>query len=456
MRVLFDIFPSYGHQHASYKLAHILQEASHHVCYIGEPPYMENVPAGIDRKYIPAHIFNFIEYKYDTRWKNIKFAFRERKNHRVSQYNRQIIRQYDQLIAEFKPDVILLDHHYVQKAILYYSYQVPVISIQTAPASEMDIRIPPFRSSHIPTNSFYSRIYTWYLWQSYLWIKKGRQLISRIVYFGEDHLSDVKRMAKQTGFPLKRQIDHQHYKGFGEFGLKNIPQLLLSPRDFDFPRPLKPNQYAVGPLLYDSTDETIQDKRYLCVIDHLIKEKKQKKTSLLYCSLGTLNSFGIANSFKIFKYVIEIAKQHPEYRIILSIGEYLNSGLLLPTPDNVFMFKSLPQKHLLKHCDLMIAHGGQNSITECIMNEVPLLIYPFFNGSDLGGNSARVVYHTIGNRGFIHKETVDDMEANIKDVLHNPRYRRSIREMRLRFEIKNQSKEAITIIESIVHAYRHS
>jgi len=144
---------------------------------------------------------------------------------------------------------------------------------------------------------------------------------------------------------------------------------------------------------------------------------------------------------------------NPEYRIVISSGEFINPALLLPTPDNVFLFKSVPQNHLLQYCDMMIAHGGQNSITECVMNEVPLLIYPFFKGSDLGGNSARVVYHGIGNRGFIKKESVTGMEEKIRDVLSNPVYRENIHKMHLKFEEKNNSNEAIGIIESIVKNY---
>jgi len=105
-----------------------------------------------------------------------------------------------------------------------------------------------------------------------------------------------------------------------------------------------------------------------------------------------------------FLYVIAIAQRNPDYRVVISSGEFVNPAMLLPTPDNVFLFKTLPQKHILQYYDMMIAHGGQNSITECVMNEVPLLIYPFFKGSDLGKNSARVVYHGIGARGFIEND----------------------------------------------------
>jgi len=455
MTIIFDIYPSYGHQHATYKLAKILKDVGHTIYYIGDDRYFKNLPSEFNRRSIPSFIFSFMDKGTKDVWKSLKTAFMEKREHEFYHFNQQTIQQYDELIEEIKPDVILVDHHYVQKAVLYFKYRIPVVSVQTAPASEMDVNTPPFCSVHIPNQSLYSKIYIRYLWYSHLLIKKIRFLYYTIVLLGENHLSDVMRLSKQTGYPLKKNIDYNHYKGNGEFGLKNIPQLLLSPRDFDFPRPLKRNQYAIGPLIFKESDIKANEKRYQAVIDHVLKEKTNKDISIIYCSLGTLNSFGYKNSIKTFQQVIAIAKRNSNYRVVISSGEFVDPARLLPTPDNVFLFKTLPQKHILQYCDMMIAHGGQNSITECVMNEVPLLIYPFFKGSDLGGNSARVVYHGIGTRGFIEKETDVEMEKKIQDVLCNPVYRKNIHAMRLKFEEKNNSTLAVEIIETIVNEYKN-
>lgn len=454
MNLIFDIYPSYGHQHATYQLAKILQDSGHKVFYIGEDRYLDSLPPEFNRRYIHPFIFSFLDKGSKSVWKKLKTAYKEKRNREFYHFNQQTIQQYDELMEQIKPDVILVDHHYVQKAVLYHKYHVPVVSVQTAPASEMDLNTPPFRSAHIPNQRLSSKIYIRYLWYSYILAKRIRFLYYKITLLGENHLSDVIRIAKQTGYPIKGTIDYNHYKGHGEFGLKDIPQLLLSPRDFDFPRPLKRNQYAIGPLMFQGSDTKAHPKRYQAVMDYILKEKTNKHTPVIYCSLGTLNSFGLQNSIKTFQYVIEIAKRNSNYRIVISSGEFIDPAAFLHAPDNVFLFKTLPQKHILQYCDMMIGHGGQNGITECVMNEVPLLIYPFFKGSDLGGNSARVVYHGVGNRGFIEKETVDGMEEKIRDVLNNPVYRKNIHAMRLKFEEKNRSTQAVEVIETIVNRYR--
>lgn len=386
---------------------------------------------------------------------NMRIAYKEKREHKFYVVNQKTIKEYDELMKKIKPDVILVDHHYVQKAVLYYKYKIPVISVQTAPASEMHSAIPPFRSEHIPDKSLLSKLKILYLWYSYLLNKRIRFFLYKILFLGEDHLSDVKRLSKQTGYPLNKYIDYKHYKGYGEFGLKDIPQLLLSPRDFDFPRPLKENQYAIGPLLLKNNEKNISYIRYLVVKNRILQEREERKISFIYCSLGTLTIHSLENSKKIFQYVIEVGRRNIDYRIVISSGEFIDPALLLPIPENVYLFKYLPQNDILRHCDMMIAHGGLNSITECVMNEVPILNYPFFKRSDLGGNSARVVYHGIGNRGFIEKETVKQMEEKIQDVLYNSVYRSNIRAMRLKYKAKDNSTEAVDIIESIVKKHKN-
>jgi len=455
MTVIFDMHPSFGHLHSTYKLATMLKAVGHNVYYIGDYRYFKNLPANIGREQINPFIFDFIEYETGSIWMNMKLAFDEKMNHKKQISKQETIKQYDALIAKLQPDIILVDHHYIQKAVLYYKYRIPVISVQTAPASEMNLPVPPFCAAFIPDKSLYSTFYVWYLWYSYLLRKRIRFLCYTVMYLGENHLSEVKRLSRQTGFPLKKYIDYKHYKGYGEFGLKNIPQLLLSPRDFDFPRPLNNNQYAVGPLLLQDNGRKIENRRYLKVVNRIKQEKEDKNIKLIYCSLGTVNNFGLRNSIKIFQFVVETGRRNPDFRILISAGEFVNPARLLPTPDNVFIFKSIPQKHILPFCDIMIAHGGQNSITECVMNEVPMLIYPYFKGGDLGGNSARVIYHGIGNRGFIEKETVDMMEMKIQEVLHNPVYKSNLRKMKAKFEERNHSNEVIETMNNIVKDYKY-
>jgi len=92
-----------------------------------------------------------------------------------------------------------------------------------------------------------------------------------------------------------------------------------------------------------------------------------------------------------------------------------------------------------------------NSITECIFSEVPMLVYPLSFNWDQPGNSARVVYHKLGLRGKINVDSPKTISKKIHLILGNRQiYLDNIRQMKKKFEQRNNSTEVIDIIESII------
>jgi zeaxanthin glucosyltransferase len=208
MKIIFDIFPAFGHQHSSYKLAKLLQDEGHYICYLGEYKYFHDLPPFFSRRYINPHIFSFIENCNSSMWKNIFVAYKEIK-HKYYYYRRQcLFQEYDKIIESIRPDLIILDHHYIQKAILYHKYNIPVIAVQTAPSSQKVNGIPPFNSFYIPKDSFISKVYTAFLWKRYVGIKHLRFYLNKYIYLGKDHISEVKSIAKEFNYNLKANIDY--------------------------------------------------------------------------------------------------------------------------------------------------------------------------------------------------------------------------------------------------------
>lgn len=92
---------------------------------------------------------------------------------------------------------------------------------------------------------------------------------------------------------------------------------------------------------------------------------------LVYVSLGTLNNENIA----FFKACIEAFTGCGEY-VMMTTGDRLEPESLGALPDNVAVYRWLPQVEILKRASLFISHGGLNSVHDSLYYGVPMLLVP--------------------------------------------------------------------------------
>jgi UDP:flavonoid glycosyltransferase YjiC (YdhE family) len=170
--------------------------------------------------------------------------------------------------------------------------------------------------------------------------------------------------------------------------------------------------------------------------------------------MGTVSNYDIGRCTKFLTKIVKVAQWHPDDLFVLSTGKFFDTSKLLPLPNNLFVFDIVPQVDLLQKCDIMVTHGGMNSITECIFCGVPMLVYPLSRNWDQPGNSARVVYHNLGLRGRIERDSAKSISNKI-DIIKKDYgiYKQNVLKMKTRFEEKNQSTEIVTIIESIINSH---
>jgi UDP:flavonoid glycosyltransferase YjiC (YdhE family) len=67
-----------------------------------------------------------------------------------------------------------------------------------------------------------------------------------------------------------------------------------------------------------------------------------------------------------------------DVELVASIGE-LDPAPLGPWPPGAVLRRWLPQLEVLAHTDVMITHGGANSVMEALAHDVPLLVSPICN-----------------------------------------------------------------------------
>ncbi len=71
------------------------------------------------------------------------------------------------------------------------------------------------------------------------------------------------------------------------------------------------------------------------------------------------------------------------------------------------------------NCDIMITHGGHNSIKECLQAGVKMLVYPHMEDNDQPGNAMRVDLNKFGLRGNLSKDSSKDIWLKISLLLKN-------------------------------------
>ena len=92
---------------------------------------------------------------------------------------------------------------------------------------------------------------------------------------------------------------------------------------------------------------------------------------LIYVSLGTLFNSDLA----FYKNCVE-ALADGKYQAIISLGKRYEPGTLGTVPPHIHILKYVPQLEVLKRAALFISHGGMNSVSESLVNGVPLLLAP--------------------------------------------------------------------------------
>ena len=449
--ILFDMYYGVSHTYSSLKLARILKERGYRIVYIGNEKYCSPaIQQGFDfvnhsPVLVPSLELLKMQKKRSVLFENLNNVFSDK----VIIEARQNIEAFKSIVKNIAPDVVLVDEEHTAKFFFYKLHHIPAISVQTMPDKNQTVNIPPFTSYFCPKpNSLASAFIV-----SFLWTKKKIGIRSLILfrsfkYMGQDALSITKRLIKENGANFSDLVS---YNSSFKFCAKNNPLIILSAVDFDFPKQDQGDVFRIGPLKDIGNSNGAVSPRFEVLRSKIAKWKENGNCSVIFCSLGTVTFGHMKRLDRFFKKMKQVAIMNPNMQFIFSVSENFDIEDLYPVPGNLSVFANLPQFELLQYCDLMITHGGMNSITECIFSEVPILVYPLSFNWDQPGNSARVVYHKLGLRGKINVDSPKTISKKIHLILGNRQiYLDNIRQMKKKFEQRNNSTEVIDIIESII------
>jgi MGT family glycosyltransferase len=163
---------------------------------------------------------------------------------------------------------------------------------------------------------------------------------------------------------------------------------------------------------------------------------------LVYLSLGSLGSADVELMRKL---VAEMADE--PYRIVVSKGpqhaEFELAG-------NMAGEEFLPQTEVLPKVDLVITHGGNNTVTECLHFGKPMVVLPIF--WDQHDNAQRIEETGFGARLDTYRHGGEDLAATIDRLLADDNLRARLAATSERLRAARGTERAADLIEATVRA----
>lgn len=170
-------------------------------------------------------------------------------------------------------------------------------------------------------------------------------------------------------------------------------------------------------------------------------ELADKPGKLILLSMGTLASGDV----NLMKRMVSMLANSP-HRFIVARGANWDKYELAP---NMWGEKFLPQLAILPNIDLIITHGGNNTITECFYYGVPgFIVCPIF--SDQYDNAQRIHEKQLGRRVDPFNCSQDELLESIEQVLADESIRPRMSAIRDRMQQDEERFKAIRCFRDFV------
>ncbi|WP_433826074.1 glycosyltransferase [Actinoplanes sp. CA-015351] len=219
-----------------------------------------------------------------------------------------------------------------------------------------------------------------------------------------------------SGWPaFREEYDRTHRQLWTDFNAWVVEQGAQPLPDLDFIHPGDLNLY-VFPEAADYTSSRPLDSswhrldssvRETDAVFSLPAEIAELPGKLIYFSLGSLGSADV----ELMRRVIAVLAKTP-HRYIVSKGP-LHAEIELA--DNMYGAEFLPQTSILPQVDLVITHGGNNTVTEALHFGKPMVLLPLF--WDQYDNAQRVHELGLGVRLDTYGFTDEELSASVEKLL---------------------------------------
>lgn len=321
---------------------------------------------------------------------------------------RHVAPRLAEIIDELAPDVIVEDNVVSFPTIM--SAGRPWVRIASCnPAEIRDPLVPPFSSGYPAADAA--------LWPEFL---------AEVERTHRDMWADFDAFCRQSG------AGGLSWGPEGPDFIHESPFLNLYsyPREADYARarPLAPTWHRL-----DSTVRAAEAPWRLP--EHLA----DRPGALLYLSLGSLGSADVGLMRRL---VDELGRSG--HRVIVSKGPLADEIAL---PDSMAGGGFLPQPAILPLVDLVVTHGGNNTVVECLHHGKPMVVLPLF--WDQADNAQRVAETGFGRRLPAHGFADGELNAAVDALLADRALRARLASVAARMQSSAGTARAAALIERV-------
>lgn len=138
--------------------------------------------------------------------------------------------------------------------------------------------------------------------------------------------------------------------------------------------------------------------------------------------------------------------------LIVTLGRDKDPADFGTQPTNVHIEQYIPQSLLLPHCDLVVMHGGSNSLLQSVDAGLPMVVIPLI--ADQFFNAAIIKSLQLGLVIDLAKLTPEAVWTAVWEVLQDPAYQRNVAAMQSEMHALPDLTQAAAQVEQIVASHK--
>jgi UDP:flavonoid glycosyltransferase YjiC (YdhE family) len=133
--------------------------------------------------------------------------------------------------------------------------------------------------------------------------------------------------------------------------------------------------------------------------------------------------------------------------LIVVFGEFEDPARFGPQPSTVRLVPCLSQPRLLRHCDLLITHGGFNSVKEALAEAVPMVVVPIT--ADQPYSASRCAALGVAEVVEPGGRSPENIRAVARRVLGDPSYRGNAKAFQTEMAALPGPDEMVKMLEAL-------